>query len=133
MQVYGQDIGGSKSGIFYGGDGKLLACQLLAVLVIPAWVVVNTTALFWTLRRFDMLRVSVEEEVVGMDRVSCPVFMLARMPVPQPVAQLYSQSVGHLGSHSVRGGGRRPGQGGLTPQPACTLLAPAFMLAPYAA
>jgi hypothetical protein len=71
MQVYGDKIGHDQAGIFYGGNGKLLACQLLAMLVVPAWVVANTALLFFTLKRFGKLRVSTEEEVMGLDKVCC--------------------------------------------------------------
>jgi len=63
-QVYGE---GRDFGIFYGGSGKLLACQLLGVLCIIGWVVVNIGSIFMGMRMLRLLRVPVEEESMGLD------------------------------------------------------------------
>ena len=53
-------------GLFYGG-GRLLACQLVGVLFVIAWVVALMTPFFWALHYFGFLRADSLEEVVGLD------------------------------------------------------------------
>ncbi len=57
-----------KFGAFYpGGGGNLLACQVTGIVVITAWVMVQTGALFFVLKMFGLLRISPEEEQAGLD------------------------------------------------------------------
>ncbi len=43
-------------GLFYGGDGTLLAAQAVAVAATAAWTGALSVALFWAMRRFDQNR-----------------------------------------------------------------------------
>ncbi|KXZ49707.1 hypothetical protein GPECTOR_20g564 [Gonium pectorale] len=54
-------------GLFYGGGGKLLGCQVVGVLAIAAWTVGLMAAFFAILKYFNLLRVSPEEELRGLD------------------------------------------------------------------
>ncbi|GIL56315.1 hypothetical protein Vafri_11700 [Volvox africanus] len=54
-------------GIFYGGGGRLLACQVIGVLVIAGWTLGLMFPFFWILKRFKLLRVPPEEELQGLD------------------------------------------------------------------
>ncbi|CAI6004624.1 unnamed protein product [Closterium sp. NIES-65] len=54
-------------GLFYGGGGKLLACQCLEIICIFAWVSVLMGALFFILHSLNLLRVPPDEEIAGMD------------------------------------------------------------------
>ncbi|KAG2488753.1 hypothetical protein HYH03_012751 [Edaphochlamys debaryana] len=54
-------------GLLYGGGGRLLACQVVEVLAIGAWSLGIMLGFFWILRRLGMLRVTAEEEVMGLD------------------------------------------------------------------
>uniref|UniRef100_A0A7S0RVR0 Ammonium transporter n=1 Tax=Chlamydomonas leiostraca TaxID=1034604 RepID=A0A7S0RVR0_9CHLO len=56
-------------GCFYpdSGEGKLLAAQIIGVLVITGWVCAWTGALFFILKALGMLRISEEDEHRGLD------------------------------------------------------------------
>ncbi|GAQ84673.1 Protein phosphatase 2C family protein [Klebsormidium nitens] len=54
-------------GVFYGGSGHLLGVQILALLLVYAWVGAITLTLFGTLRYFGRLRVPRHEEEIGLD------------------------------------------------------------------
>jgi Amt family ammonium transporter len=53
-------------GGFYG-HGQALAAQIVGIVTIGAWTAVNMFACFWLLRRFNLLRVPVDFEAMGMD------------------------------------------------------------------
>lgn len=57
----------SLTGLFYGGGFKLLGIQLLGVLSVVAWTAVTITVTFLLIRAVFGLRVSEEEEIVGLD------------------------------------------------------------------
>lgn len=60
-------IGGTgPSGLLYGGFG-LLGTQALGLFAILSFVAVCSIAMFTTLKSFGWLRVSVEEEMIGLD------------------------------------------------------------------
>ncbi|MEW5304700.1 MAG: hypothetical protein WDW36_007293 [Sanguina aurantia] len=71
VQVYNKPAGQHLMGIFYGGHGQLLLCQVIAMVIIVAWTVVMMSALFGTMRYFGILRVHIEEEALGMDTALC--------------------------------------------------------------
>ena len=54
-------------GVFYGSNGRLLACQLVGILAIAAWAALLTGGMFAALRRAGLLRISEAEEVRGLD------------------------------------------------------------------
>ncbi len=55
-------------GLFYpGGGGRLLASQVIGVLVIFGWVSANMIPFFYIFKAFGMLRISAEEEQAGLD------------------------------------------------------------------
>jgi len=61
--VFGID----EAGVFYGGGGKLLAAQLIGILTIAAWTMGMLGAFFGTFKKFGLLRVDEEEELLGLD------------------------------------------------------------------
>lgn len=54
-------------GAFFGGGGKLLGANILAVVVIAAWTLILITPLFVVLKAAGILRISAEEEIIGND------------------------------------------------------------------
>ena len=54
-------------GLFYGGGFKLLGTQLLGVGVIAAWTAVTITIAFLIIKAIIGLRVTEEEEIIGLD------------------------------------------------------------------
>ncbi|PIA40097.1 hypothetical protein AQUCO_02500073v1 [Aquilegia coerulea] len=54
-------------GLLMGGGGKLLAAHIIQILVIVGWVGVTMGLLFWLLHKFNLLRISAEDETAGMD------------------------------------------------------------------
>ena len=54
-------------GLFMGGGGRQLACQIVGVVAITAWVGVLTTLIFAPLKLLKRLRVPLEEERMGLD------------------------------------------------------------------
>ncbi|GFR40283.1 hypothetical protein Agub_g442, partial [Astrephomene gubernaculifera] len=54
-------------GLFYGGGGKLIACQVIGVLAIGAWTLGLMFPFFWIFKRFNLLRVPADEELSGLD------------------------------------------------------------------
>ncbi len=59
--------GSELKGLFYGGGFGLLGIQLLGVASVAAWAAVTITAAFLIIRATVGLRVSEEEEIVGLD------------------------------------------------------------------
>ncbi|KVH96680.1 ammonium transporter 1 member 2-like [Cynara cardunculus var. scolymus] len=58
---------GRPYGLFMGGGGKLLAAQIIQILVIVGWVSATMAPLFYLLKKLNLLRVSKEDEMAGMD------------------------------------------------------------------
>ncbi|KAL9381888.1 hypothetical protein Peur_024923 [Populus x canadensis] len=58
---------GRPYGLFMGGGGKLLAAQIIEILVIVGWVSVTMGPLFYGLHKLKLLRISAEDEMAGMD------------------------------------------------------------------
>lgn len=54
-------------GGFYGGGGRLLGANVVAVLVIAAWTVALIAPLFYAMKILGILRISPEEEIIGND------------------------------------------------------------------
>ena len=57
----------SFTGLFYGGGLKLLGLQLAGFASVAAWTVVTITITFLVIRKTVGLRVSEEEEIMGLD------------------------------------------------------------------
>lgn len=55
------------TGLFYGGGFALLGKQLLGVLTVAAWTTVTITLAYLLIKAIFGLRVSEEEEIVGLD------------------------------------------------------------------
>ncbi len=54
-------------GLFYGGGFKQLGLQVLGVLTVGAWAAITITITFLVIKALVGLRVSEEEEIVGLD------------------------------------------------------------------
>lgn len=54
-------------GLFYGGGFEQLGLQLLGFVVVAAWTAVTMTIVFFVIKKTLGLRVSEEEEIVGLD------------------------------------------------------------------
>ncbi|MGF1648508.1 MAG: ammonium transporter, partial [Kineosporiaceae bacterium] len=60
-------LGREDAGLFYGGGISQLVMQLVGVVIVAAWVLITTGALFAALKSAGMLRVSPEVELEGLD------------------------------------------------------------------
>ncbi|BFG37252.1 hypothetical protein CerSpe_235260 [Prunus speciosa] len=58
---------GRPFGLLMGGGGKLLAAQIVQVLVVSGWVSATMGPLFYGLHKLKLLRISREDETQGMD------------------------------------------------------------------
>ena len=65
-EVY-QGKPGRPYGLFMGGGGKLLAAQVVQIVVVLGWVTVTMGPLFFILHKLKLLRISRDDEVAGMD------------------------------------------------------------------
>lgn len=54
-------------GLFYGGGFELLGLQLLGFVSVAAWTVVTITIAFFVIKALVGLRVTEEEEIIGLD------------------------------------------------------------------
>ena len=59
--------GETITGLFYGGGFELLGLQLLGIVSVTAWTVVAITITFLTIKAIAGLRVTKEEEMIGLD------------------------------------------------------------------
>jgi Amt family ammonium transporter len=55
------------AGLFYGGGFKLLGVQAIGMVSIFAWTAITITIVFFIVNKFHGLRVSEEDEIVGLD------------------------------------------------------------------
>ena len=55
------------TGLFYGGGFSLLGKQMIGVVSVCAWTAVTITAAFFIIKATAGLRVTAEEEIVGLD------------------------------------------------------------------
>lgn len=60
-------VAGIKEGLFYGGGFSQLGIQCVGMLITAAWTVAAITLTFFVLKKTIGLRVSEEEEIVGLD------------------------------------------------------------------
>lgn len=63
----GFELAGIREGLFYGGGFKQLWLQFFGMFVTAAWTLVTITLTFIILKKTIGLRVSEEEEIVGLD------------------------------------------------------------------
>ncbi|WOO37411.1 ammonium transporter [Anaerocolumna sp. AGMB13020] len=56
-----------EEGLFYGGGVKLLLTQFIGVVSVAAWVIVTMVITFYLIKTIVGLRVSKEEEILGLD------------------------------------------------------------------
>lgn len=63
----GFEMAGIREGLFYGGGLTQLGLQLIGMFITAAWTVVTITIAFLILKKTIGLRVSEEEEIVGLD------------------------------------------------------------------
>lgn len=61
--------GEQLAGLFYGGGFECLGLQLLGMISTIAWTVVTITILFTIIKKIFGLRVTAEEEIVGLDKL----------------------------------------------------------------
>lgn len=75
----------TKTGLFYGGGFSQLGIQALGVVAILAWTTVCMLITFTIIKKVNGLRVSTEEEVIGLDRLEHGISSYADfMPAPVP-------------------------------------------------
>ena len=58
----------TAKGLLYGGGGSFLGVQCLGVLATIAWTAAVITLVFFLIKKTVGLRVSAEDEIIGMDR-----------------------------------------------------------------
>lgn len=61
--------GEQLAGLFYGGGFECLGLQLLGMVATIAWTAVTITILFTVIKKIFGLRVTAEEEIVGLDKL----------------------------------------------------------------
>lgn len=61
--------GEELKGLFYGGGFELLGIQLLGFVSVAAWTAITITVVFLVIKLTVGLRVSAEEEIVGLDKL----------------------------------------------------------------
>jgi ammonium transporter, Amt family len=66
-EVFGERPGGRPHGLFMGGGGKLFAAHVVAILVNIGWTTATMAPLFSLLKRFELLKVTLVEEMQGLD------------------------------------------------------------------
>ncbi|XP_059625403.1 ammonium transporter 1 member 2-like [Cornus florida] len=59
---------GRPYGLLMGGGGKLLAAQIIQIIVIIGWVTATMGPLFFVLNKLKLLRISRDAEMAGMDQ-----------------------------------------------------------------
>eukprot|EP01023_Acetabularia_acetabulum_P057599 TRINITY_DN671_c0_g1_i1.p1 TRINITY_DN671_c0_g1~~TRINITY_DN671_c0_g1_i1.p1 ORF type:complete len:433 (+),score=100.21 TRINITY_DN671_c0_g1_i1:95-1300(+) len=66
-EVYGTAPDSFVHGFLRGGNGGLLAAAIVGIIVIFLWVTVHMAPFFLVMRMIGLLRVSVEDEDIGLD------------------------------------------------------------------
>lgn len=62
-----EGIGKGYYGLFYGGGWNLLGAQALGLVIVSVWGFVITWGVLWLIRKIIPVRVSKDEELVGLD------------------------------------------------------------------
>ncbi len=60
-------LGSTKSGLFFGGGGKLLAANVVGSIIIAAWTAALIGPFFYGMKAVKLLRISYDEELLGND------------------------------------------------------------------
>ena len=91
-------VASDSSGLVYGGGFDQLAVQAIGVTMVAVWVLGTTGLLFFVLKKLDLLRVSPEEEMEGLDTIEHgtpgyhdDVMALEGMPGRQPGSPVYEK------------------------------------------
>ncbi|PKA54145.1 Ammonium transporter 1 member 2 [Apostasia shenzhenica] len=58
---------GRPYGLLMGGGGRLLAAHVIQIVVIVGWVSATMGPLFYAMHKMGLLRISVEDEMAGLD------------------------------------------------------------------
>jgi len=68
-KAYVEEVFGATghAGVFYGGNGKLLAAQITGIVVIASWTATMLGIFFTIMKKLNLLRTTVEEETLGLD------------------------------------------------------------------
>lgn len=82
-EIYPEKAGPARYGAFYGGSGQLLACQVIEVLAILAWVGAVMGLYFFAMKFARLLRVPLEQELAGLDASKYGVLTTNALPTPQ--------------------------------------------------
>ena len=56
-----------NNGLFYGGGFKQLGIQILGIVCVAAWIIVNMTITFLLIKKTIGLRCTLQEEIEGLD------------------------------------------------------------------
>lgn len=75
-------LGRENAGLFYGGGGGQLLVQLVFILIVMVWTLATMGALFFLLRKLDLLRVSPKVETEGLDLLEHGVSAYGEDPFP---------------------------------------------------
>lgn len=65
--AYSEELADECAGLFYGGGGRTLGANFLFALAVMAWVGLLTAVLFVTVKLTVGIRVSTEQETMGLD------------------------------------------------------------------
>ncbi|KAI5675015.1 hypothetical protein M9H77_05965 [Catharanthus roseus] len=67
LQVYNTGVSRRPYGLLLGGGWGLIGAQVVEVLVVIGWVSITMGPLFLVLHKLGILRISIEEEIAGLD------------------------------------------------------------------
>lgn len=62
-----EGVGRGYSGLFYGGGWNLLGVQAFGLIIVCTWGFLLTWGVLWLIRKFIPVRVSKDEELIGLD------------------------------------------------------------------
>ena len=65
--LFSDGSGTETAGLFYGGGFSLFGIQLIGVVAVLAWVAITMSIVFIVIKKTMGLRVSAEEEILGLD------------------------------------------------------------------
>lgn len=81
---------GRRWGAFFGGDGRLLAAQIVALLVTMLWVALFFIPYFALMRHLNVGRVPIEQELAGLDASKYSLMTTNELPTAhKPKQKMY--------------------------------------------